>query len=350
MAPAADSLAAPSRVFPVSRPERLLKLGRPAALMLAAAVALAAGVVVSVMYGPVELTLEQVWAALFSGGADAVSESIVWNLRLPRALAGVLIGLNLAVSGALLQGTMRNPLAAPNIIGVTAGAGLAATLVLVLATGLPSYLPLAAFAGALVAALFVYSISWQPGSGTSPVRMVLAGVAVTSMLGALTTFLMVYFSDRVQPVILWMSGNLVGLSWQHLYIILPYTVIGLIIALILIPNLNVLQLGEETATGLGVRVEFSRLLAIGAASLLAASAVSVAGLVGFVGLMVPHIMRLVVGHNHAYLIPASAIGGGLLLVWADFAARGLSELPVGILTAMLGGPYFVFLLYRKKVL
>lgn len=308
------------------------------------------GILTSVAIGAVSLSPAQVFTGLFDT-SDRVSHQIVWNLRVPRVLVAGLVGMNLAVSGVLLQGIMRNPLAAPTIVGVTAGAGLAATAVMVLFSGLPTFLPLAAFGGAMGAAALVYMLSWQPGLGTSPVRMVLAGVAITSMIGAFTTSLMVVFSDRVQPVILWLAGNLVGRSWDHLGIIWPYSVGGLIVAFLLVRQLNVLQLGDQAAQGLGVRIERSRFLAMALAALLAASAVSVAGLVGFIGLMVPHIMRLLGGYNHSYLIPASAAGGAALMIWADLGARMVmapTEIPVGIITALLGGPFFVFLLYRTR--
>lgn len=310
------------------------------------------GLVLSLALGAAGLEMGQVWAAI-RGEAGPATETIVWSLRMPRAVLACLVGVNLAVSGTLLQAILRNPLAAPDIVGVTAGAGLFATATLVLVPGLPTFLPLTAFAGAMGAAVCVYGISWQPGLGTSPVRMVLAGVAVSVMLGAFTTFLMVAFSDQVQQVVFWMSGNLVDASWAKVRLILPYSVGGLIVAALLVRSLNVLQLGEEMAAGLGTSVERTRLIAMAAACILAASAVSVAGLIGFVGLIVPHLIRMVVGHQHARLLPASAAGGAALMLWADLGARTIvapTELPVGILTALLGGPYFIFLLYRRKLL
>ena len=312
--------------------------------------ALLIGLVMSVALGSVFISPAEILNAIF-GESERVPRQIVWNLRVPRALVGGLVGMNLALSGVLLQGIMRNPLAAPTIVGVTAGAGLAATIVLVVLPGLPTFLPLLAFGGAMCAAVFVYLLSWQPGLGTSPMRMVLAGVAVTSMLGAFTTGLMTIFSDRVQPVVLWLAGNLVGRSWNHFELVWAYSAVGLIGALLLVRQLNVMQLGEDAARGLGVRTERTRLIAMALASLLAASAVSVAGLVGFVGLMVPHVMRLLGGHNHAYLVAASAIGGAALMVWADLGARMVLsplEIPVGIITALIGGPFFVFLLYKTR--
>ena len=328
------------------------RLARRWSLLLILLALLGVGFMLSLASGAAGLSLREVVNVLV-GEADSPAGRIVWQIRMPRALLAGLVGLNLAVAGTLLQGIMRNPLAAPDIIGVTAGAGLMATATLVLVEGLPTFLPLAAFVGAMVAAMVVYSISWQPGAGTSPVRMVLAGVAVNLMLGAFTTFLMVAYGDRVQSVVFWMSGNLVDASWLKVRLILPYTLVGCVMAVLLVRPLNALQLGEDVATGLGVGVERSRLLAMAAASLLAASAVSVAGLIGFVGLVVPHLMRLIVGHQHGRLLPMAVAAGAALMVWADFGARTMlapTELPVGILTAMIGGPYFIFLLYRKKLL
>lgn len=331
---------------------RFVKMMRRWALLLLLAGLLGVGLILSLAIGAAGLSVGEVMAVL-AERADTPASRIVWQIRMPRALLAGLVGLNLAVAGTLLQGIMRNPLAAPDIIGVTAGAGLMATAVLVLAEGLPTYLPIFAFFGAMAAAMVVYGISWQPGAGTSPVRMVLAGVAVNLMLGAFTTFLMVSFGDRVQSVVFWMSGNLVDSSWAKVRMILPYSLVGCAMAVLLVRPLNVLQLGEDVATGLGIRVERSRLLSMAAASLLAASAVSVAGLIGFVGLVVPHLMRMIVGHQHGRLLPMAMAAGAALMVWADLGARTMlapNELPVGILTAMIGGPYFIFLLYRKKLL
>ena len=340
----APTVAAPA--VPMWRRENIRR-----ALTLAAGLcALTVGLLASFALGAVYVSPADVVDAIF-GESDRVSRQIVWNLRIPRSLLACLVGANLAVAGALLQGIMRNPLAAPTTVGVSSGAGLAATAVLILAPGLPAYLPLLAFSGGMTAAVAVYLLSWQPALGTSPVRMILAGVAVTTMLGALTMGLMTAFSDRVQPVVLWMAGNLVARSWNHFGLVWPYSLLGLLGALLLVRHLNVMQLGDETARGLGVPVERVRFIAMAIASLLAASAVSVAGLVGFVGLMVPHVMRLLGGHNHAYVVAASAVGGATLLVWADLAARLVVaplEVPVGILTALIGGPFFIFLLYKRR--
>ena len=345
-----ESTVGDAKRAPITVPQASGRSLRQVGVVTLALALVLGGLLTSVAIGAVSLSPTEVVTGLFDT-SDRVSHQIVWNLRVPRVLVAGLVGMNLALSGVLLQGIMRNPLAAPTIVGVTAGAGLAATAVMVLSSGLPTFLPLAAFGGAMGAAVLVYLLSWQPGLGTSPVRMVLAGVAITSMIGAFTTSLMVIFSDRVQPVILWLAGNLIGRSWNHLELLWPYSAAGLAIAFLLVRQLNVLQLGDQAAQGLGVRIERSRFLAMALAAFLAASAVSVAGLVGFIGLMVPHIMRLLGGHNHSYLIPASAAGGAALMIWADLGARMLmapTEIPVGIITALLGGPFFVFLLYRTR--
>ncbi len=329
-----------------------LRLSRQVAVLVLTALLLGCGLLASARWGSVAIS----WAELgrvIRGQAAGTAAEAIFDLRLSRSLLAGLVGMNLGLAGALLQGIMRNPLAAPNIIGVTAGAGLAATAVIVLTSGLPLFLPPAAFAGAMATAVVVYLISWQPGAGTSPMRMVLAGVAISAMLGAVTSFLMVVFNDRVGQVVMWMSGNLAARGWNHVQMVWPYTLVGLAGAVLLARPLDLLQLGEQSARGLGVPVEWTRVLAMAAAALLVASAVSVAGLIGFIGLMVPHMMRMLGGHRHGYVVIASALGGALLLVWADLAARLMlapMELPVGILTAVLGGPYFVFLLYRRKLI
>ncbi len=345
---------------PAARPASRLTHGVVSFLVLAGLIV--AGVLVGAATGSSGQALGDVVASLghyarLDTPDASPTDIIVWNVRVPRILLALLVGTNLAVAGVLLQGIMRNPLASPGIIGVTVGAALFASLAIL---GVPEQLgwawlstlslPLLAFVGALLATLLVYIMSWQPGIGTSPTRMILAGVAVTAMLGAAQSFLAVYFADRIQGVVLWLSGSLNARSWNHLPMIWPFTVLGLSIAALIARPLNLLQLGEDSAASLGTNVQRVRVWAIVAAALLTASAVCVAGVIGFVGLVVPHIIRTAVTRNHAALIPAAALGGAALVVWSDVLARQLSEMPVGILTALIGGPYFVFLLYRKKLI
>lgn len=336
-------------------------IGRVVLLLILLALLLA-GLAAATTLGSTGLALSEVVEALGRRGLLGTPEAtpadnIVWNVRLPRAILSVLVGLNLAVAGVLLQGIMRNPLASPGIIGVTAGAALFATLAMLAVPAMAGLaflealsLPTMAFVGAVLVAAVVYAMSWQPGLGTSPTRMILAGVAVTAMVGAMQSFLAVYFADRIGGVMLWLAGSLNARSWHQLPMIWPFSIGGLGLALAIARPLNLLQMGEDSARSLGVGVQQTRALAIVAAALLTASAVSVAGIVGFVGLVVPHILRYTLSHNHRWLIPGAALGGAVLVCWADVFARILGEMPVGVLTAAIGGPYFVFLLYKTRLI
>ncbi|MFG0250036.1 MAG: FecCD family ABC transporter permease [Phycisphaeraceae bacterium JB051] len=322
-------------------------------ILVAALLLLMGGLICSLRLGSVWLSMDDLIAVWQEADTTSAAYQIIWNLRLPRLLVGALVGMNLAMSGVLLQAVMRNPLAGPNIVGITAGAGLAATIVLVLIPGWPMFLPVLAMIGAMSSGFTVYVISWRPGIGTSPIRMILAGVAITAVLGAFTTFLMVIYAERVGSVVLWMSGSLNARSWHHFQLLWPYSVIGLFVSLFITRTLNVLQLGDDMAKSLGMRVEWARGLALIVASLLAGSAVSVAGMIGFVGLMIPHITRMLCGNNHAKVLPLAAVLGTSLIVWGDLLSRTAlspTELPVGIITALIGGPYFIFLLYKTKAL
>lgn len=281
--------------------------------------------------------------------APPIDYQILWNVRLPRVLCGAAVGASLAVAGTILQGVLRNPLAAPNIIGVTSGAGLAGYVILILFPGYSLYLPMGAFIGALITSLLVYALSWK--NGIHPYRLIMAGVAVSSFLGAGMSTLMLYFPDRIHGVLVFMVGGLNGSSWPAWSMAWPYALAGLLLAILLSPALNVLGLGDDVAHSLGIRVEWMRFLLLATAALLSATAVSVAGLLGFVGLIVPHMVRLWIGHDHRLLIPASAIGGVILVNGADTIGRLLldpMEIPVGIPMALLGGPFFLFLLRRNR--
>lgn len=322
----------------------------------------AGGMVAAIALGSTDQPLGEVIGALgqraaVDAGEGSQIDRIIWRVRLPRAVLSVLVGLNLAVAGVLLQGVMRNPLASPGIIGVMAGAALFATLAMLVlpAGGMPGaprqlHVPVMAFVGAMLAASVVFALSWQPGSGTSATRMILAGVAVTAMVGAAQNFLSVLFADRIAGVLTWLAGSLSARGWAEIGMLWPFSLAGLALALSLARPLNLLQLGEDSARSLGVAVQRTRLLAVLAAALLTASAVCVAGIVGFVGLVVPHIVRTALCTNHRWLIPASALAGAALVGWADVAARQLGEMPVGVLTAAIGGPYFVFLLYKTRLI
>lgn len=317
---------------------------RRIAVLLVVVLLLLAAVLYGLMTGAVSIPAKGVWQALFTA-TDSNERQIVWNLRLPRVLTGLLVGMCLAVAGAFMQGVMKNPLADPGIIGVSAGAGFAAVLVMIVFPAQMSLLPAAAFIGALTATAVIYGAAWN--GGASPGRLILAGVAINSILGAGMTTIMLLNSEQVQAVLPWLAGGLGGRSWPHLWTILPYALAGLAVSVFLIKSANLILLGDEVAKLLGNRVERSRLLLIVVATFLAGAAVSVSGTIGFVGLVVPHIVRMLVGNDYRYLLPISALGGGFLVVLADTAARSWFdpiEFPVGVLLALLGAPFFLFLL------
>jgi len=303
---------------------------------------------VSLMIGPVSFTFSEVWSGLFHSD-DSLARRIIWELRFPRVLIGMIVGMCLAVSGAILQGVMKNPLADPGIIGVSSGAGLAATTIMIIFPAYILFLPLAAFIGALITALIIYAFSWK--GGTSPVRIILVGVAINAVIGAFMSALMLLYSDRVQSVLPWLAGGIGGVGWIQFEMIIYYAVGALVLSLFAIRHIRILRLGDEVAKLLGHNVEKSRFFLIVLSTLLAGIAVSVAGLIGFVGLVVPHILRIMIGGDYRYLLPASALGGGLLVVLADTVARSAFnpiELPVGILLAFLGGPFFLYMIQRRR--
>ena len=217
-----------------------------------------------------------------------------------------------ALAGCILQGILRNPLADPGIIGVTAGAGLAAMALMLISPELTYFVPFAAFGGAVVASIVVFLLAWE--HGIHPLRLILAGVAIAAFFGGGSAALSVFFSDRIQGTVNWMAGGFAGNSWRHVVMILPYSAVGIVATMCSYRKLNALQLGDDVAASLGLNVERVRFFLLALSALLAASAVSVAGLLGFVGLIIPHIMRLIVGSDFEYLLPASAVFGAVLVV------------------------------------
>jgi iron complex transport system permease protein len=246
---------------------------------------------------------------------EGLNHQIIWTIRFPRTLVAALVGVRLSLSGAILQGIMRNPLASPNIIGVSSGAGITGIFILIIFPGLIYLVPILSFIGALVATLLIYMLAWK--NGINPMRMILAGVAVSALLGAGINALLIFFPDRVQGVLDFMVGSLTAKTWKHFRMLWPYTLFGSLLAMPFPRRLNVLMLGDEIAAGLGMHVERTRMLYITLSSLLAASAVSVVGLLGFVGLIVPHMTRLIIGSDYRYLMPASALMGASILVYCS---------------------------------
>lgn len=273
---------------------------------------------------------------------------VVYNLRLPRVIMAIEVGASLAVSGALLQAVMRNPLADPGIIGVSAGAATAATTILLIYPTLLSLVPLFAFSGAVFACILIYVLAWR--EGVDPVRLILSGVAINTVLGAYNAFLQMLNSDNLSGVLAFMNGSLSGVTWERIYVITAYASLGLLFSAGCAKSANILQLGDEMAEGLGIDVDRVRLFLSAVGAFLAAATVAVAGMIGFLGLVVPHICRMIVGSDYKLLIPVSALLGALLLLAADTLGRTLingMEIPVGIVMAATGGPFSLYMLRKK---
>lgn len=303
---------------------------------------------VNVGFGAVSLSPLEIIKALFLGDNDK-HRQIIFNIRLPRTIVAMLVGSALATSGVILQGVMNNPLATPNIIGVSSGAGLMAIVIMVLFPHYFYLVPVGAFIGAFFASMIIYSLAWK--DGILPTRLILAGVATNTIFGAGNDILLSFYPDRVSNVISFLVGGLNGVNWNDVKMITPYILTGLIIMIFMTEKLNVLLLGDEVAIGLGLKVEKTRLVLIVISSLLAGSAVSAVGLLGFVGLIVPHIARIFVGSDYKYLYPASIFLGATVVQAADLAARLIfapKEIPVGIIMSIIGGPFFLYLLRRKE--
>ncbi|MEB3367080.1 FecCD family ABC transporter permease [Saccharopolyspora mangrovi] len=318
---------------------------------------LVGSVLLSVLLGAAELGWQRVLAeivAQLTGGVSPLSEreaAILWDLRVPRTALGVLVGAALAVSGAAFQGVFRNPLADPYLLGSAAGAGLAVTAVITAApqAGLSIPVQVAAFAGALGGVGLTWLVGRSAGRDTA--TLVLAGVAVGAFLTAGQTFLQQLRVESLQQVYLWILGRLSTTGWREVLVVLPHLVISAAVLCLCARLLDLLGTGDEEAASLGVHPGRVRLLVLLAASLATAAAVSVAGLIGFVGLVVPHLVRLALGGGFRVIVPMSLLFGGVFLVLADLLARTLlapAEIPIGVITAFTGAPFFAVLLHRRR--
>lgn len=321
--------------------------GRGASLVLLLLL-LAAAILLSLSVGSLKLPLSEIISTLWNR-PEGVNYQILFNIRLPRILLGAMVGGCFAVAGAILQGVMRNPLASPGIIGVSAGGGLAGIIVMLVLPQFGALLVPAAFCGSLATALLVYLLAWK--RDVSPVRLTLAGVAVSAMLGAFSSTILLFNAERAGGILDFSIGSLSARSWHQIRQVGLYMLSAFLAAFSLGGKLNILALGDEVAIGLGLKTERVRFLLIATAALLAASAVSVAGLLGFVGLIAPHIMRMLIGSDNRFLLPASALFGALMVVSCDTIGRLVmdpSELPVGIIMALMGPPFFLWLLRRHR--
>jgi iron complex transport system permease protein len=335
------------RRFPVSfRVDRRV----PAVMVVLAAITLLS-LIFNISQGEYPVPPLEVVKTLLGFPASPDYAFVVNTLRLPRALVALLVGVGLATAGTILQGITRNPLAAPEIIGINSGASLVAVALIVLFPQVGvEWLPSAAFLGASGAAITIFLLAWNGGS--SPIRLILVGVGLTALTGALTT-LMITFGEinAVSQALMWLTGSVYGRSWQHLWSLLPWLAVFLPLSLLLARDLDTLNLGDSLAQGLGSRVEWSRCLLLLCAVALAGASVATAGNVGFVGLMAPHLGRQLVGPSHAGLIPVAALIGACIVELAEIVGRlafAPIELPCGVITAVIGAPYFLWLLYRTR--
>lgn len=334
-------------------------------ILIVMVLVLAGLTVLATAWGAVSIPLGEVFAMLAQkiplinrllpgGEFSPVNQTIIWELRLPRVVLAGLVGMALALAGATFQGIFKNPMADPHIIGVSQGASLGACAVIVIGLrfdlGGMGAVPLAAFIGALGTVTLVYFLA-RTGGRVPVMTLLLAGIAVGTLLSALVS-LLIFFSDQlIHSIVFWLMGGFSARDWDYVKMALPYTLIGGGVILALARELNLMLMGEETAQHLGIEVETVKKVLLLAASLLTATAVSAGGIIGFVGLIVPHAVRLMVGPDHRILLPASALAGAIFLITADILARVLlapTELPVGIITALFGAPFFLFLLHRNR--
>ncbi|MFJ7973175.1 FecCD family ABC transporter permease [Psychrobacillus sp. NPDC096389] len=307
-------------------------------------------VVLSINLGATNQSAQIVWDALFHFDKENSSHIIIRELRLPRAIAAIFVGAALAISGAIMQGMTRNPLASPSIMGVTAGSSFLIAIALAVVPSV-TYLGLMmfSFVGAGLGAALVFGITAMAKGGMTTVKLALAGSAITSLLSSLSTAIGIKFNVS-KDISYWYAGGVSSVQPQHIIFALPFIIAGIILALVLSRSISVLSLGEEIARGLGQRTGVIRFLGTIVVLLLTGAAVSIAGMIGFVGLVVPHITRFIVGVDYRWIIPCSAVLGGLLLIVADMIGRMINapfETPVGAVTAIIGVPFFLYLARKE---
>lgn len=300
----------------------------------------------SISLGAADIDFQTVWQAVLQFNPNIQEHQIIMELRLPRVIGAAFVGSCFAVSGALMQGMTRNPLADSGLLGLNAGAVFMLAICFAFLPSLPyMYMILFSFLGAALGAGIVFGIGSLSKSGLTPIRLVLAGAAVSALLGALSEGTALYYKIG-QDLAFWYAGGVSGMNWSHLKVMTPWLLLGFLGALSLSRSITILSLGEEVAVGLGEKTRRVKILSIVTILILAGAAVSVVGAVGFVGLIVPHLARRLVGHDYRWIIPTSALLGALLVVLADLAARIINpphETPIGALTALLGVPFFLYL-------
>ena len=305
-------------------------------------------ILISLRIGSIDVSFKELIDGMFLS-KQSNNFLIIRDLRMPRVLSAVLIGGNLAVAGALLQTTMKNPLADPGIIGISSGASLGAIAVMVIFTDLIKYKIIIAFIGGIIAACLVYLIGED--KGFSPVRIILAGVCVNSILNALSSMVTVFNSAGVSSIQTWLLGSLVNITWNDFKILALYTIVGIALCLLVIKSCDLMGLGDKTAQSLGLNVNRVRVMITFVAVFLTSISTGVGGVISFVGLVIPHICRFLIGSSHKFLIPFSYFMGGFLLLVADTVSRNIFrpyEIPVGLTMCLVGGPFFIYILRRSK--
>jgi iron complex transport system permease protein len=304
----------------------------------------------SIAFGVADISLNTVWNSIFHYDATNTSHQIIHRLRMPRTVAAVLIGAMLAASGSIMQGMTRNPLASPQIMGVTSGATFMIAIALVFLPGISNVnLLLFSFIGAGLGLGLVFGIGLLAKTGLTPVKLALAGTAVTALLGSFSNAMAIHF-DVARDLSFWYAGGVANVQWDTVKLLFPAAAIGFVLALFISGSVTTLSLGEDVATGLGLKTGLVKAAGVLVVLILTGAAVSVGGTIGFVGLVIPHITRFLVGPDYRWIIPCSAVLGGILLNFADIASRMINppfETPVGALTALIGVPFFIYLARRE---
>lgn len=341
-------------------PRHVPRLRVPGAVpVVVGAVVLLGAVAAGVLVGPAGLGVRPVLLELVGwvpgvgdSGLDDQQRNILWSIRMPRVVLGALVGGMLALAGATYQGVLRNPLADPYLLGVSSGAGLGATIAIVSGGGIgPWGLPLVAFVGGVAGVAATYVLGSGIGGSTATGVIILAGVAVSAFAGAVQTFVQQRYDDSLRSVYSWLLGQLVTSRWSEVLTVLPYVLLSSVVILGYRRVLDVMAVGDDEAAGLGVDPARARLVLVLAATLGTAAVVSVSGLIGFVGIVVPHAVRLLAGVGHRLLLPLSAVTGAAFLVMADLLARSVlspAEIPIGVVTALVGAPFFLVVLRRAR--
>lgn len=307
--------------------------------------------IIAIGLGSVSIPVPDILHTFFGSPSKAATVTIIWDIRLPRVLLAMIIGANIAISGALLQAVMGNPLADPGLTGVTSGAAACVLVIMLAAPEYTSFIPISAFVGGLAAATIVYTLAWRR-NGVTPITIILSGVAVNALCGGIIGFLSIMYSDRLPSAVQWLNGSLAAKGNNALTMVYPYAIVGWILSIFAIRKANIIRLGDQVASNLGEDTNRIRILLSLLAVFLAAISVAAIGMIGFVGLIVPHMARLLVGSDYKYLLPMSMALGALVLLIADTGGRTIfapRDIPAGILMAVAGAPYFLYLMRKRSL-